>query len=145
MALSLILTGVALFLAIGGFAVARSGAPHATIRVYAASGTLSAILLLPALAHLLFAPLARGRGLRGWGLPLMFVLAGLVMALCGWPWAGTAAAAYGAFGLLEAHMPRGAMKWLSQGASFAVMAAVLVVLSGHWMPLGPGAGLTRSR
>ena len=55
MALALILTGIALFLAIGIFAVARSRAPDVTMRVYLASGTLSAILLLLALGHLLFA------------------------------------------------------------------------------------------
>ena len=37
MALSLILTGIALFLAMGVFAVARARAPDAIMRVYAAS------------------------------------------------------------------------------------------------------------
>jgi hypothetical protein len=54
MALSLILAGVALFLAIGAFAVARSDAPDAIMRVCAPSGILSALLLLLALGHLLF-------------------------------------------------------------------------------------------
>src|SRR5918995_2497278 len=71
MALSLILTGVALFVAIGIFAVVRSRAPDATIRVYAASGTLSAILLLLALHHLLFAGAAPPSVVLPLGLPWM--------------------------------------------------------------------------
>src|SRR5918995_1434184 len=71
MALSLILTGVALFVAIGIFAVVRSRAPDATIRVYAASGILSAILLLLALGHLLFAGAAAPGVVLPLGLPWM--------------------------------------------------------------------------
>jgi hydrogenase-4 component B len=71
MALSLILTGVALFLAIGVFAVARSPAPDATMRVYAASGILSAVLLLLALGHLLFAVAAAPGVVLPLGLPWM--------------------------------------------------------------------------
>jgi formate hydrogenlyase subunit 3/multisubunit Na+/H+ antiporter MnhD subunit len=71
MALSLILTAVALFLAIGVFAVARSHAPDATMRVYAASGILSAILLLLAIGHLLFAGAAAPGVVLPLGLPWM--------------------------------------------------------------------------
>jgi formate hydrogenlyase subunit 3/multisubunit Na+/H+ antiporter MnhD subunit len=71
MALSLILTGIALFLAIGVFAVARSRAPDATVRVYAASGILSAVLLLLALGHLLFAGSAAPSLVLPLGLPWM--------------------------------------------------------------------------
>ena len=71
MALSLILTGIALFLAIGVFAVARSRAPDATVRVYAASGILSAILLLLAIGHLLFAGAAAPGVVLPLGLPWM--------------------------------------------------------------------------
>jgi len=71
MALSLILTGVALFLAIGVFAIARSWAPDATMRVYAASGILSAILLLLAVGHLLFAGAAAPGVVLPLGLPWM--------------------------------------------------------------------------
>jgi hydrogenase-4 component B len=71
MALPLILTGVALFLAIGVFAVVRSRAPDATVRVYAASGVLSTILLLLALRHLLFAGAAAPGVVLPLGLPWM--------------------------------------------------------------------------
>jgi hydrogenase-4 component B len=71
MALPLILTGVALFLAIGVFAAVRSRAPDATVRVYAASGVLSAILLLLALRHLLFAGAAAPGVVLPLGLPWM--------------------------------------------------------------------------
>ena len=59
MPLPLILTGVALFLAIGVFAVARGRSPDATRAVYLASATLSAVLLVSALGYLLLAGVAR--------------------------------------------------------------------------------------
>ena len=71
MALSLILTGIALFLAIGVFAVGRAHAPDATLRVYLASGLLSLILLLLALGHLLFAGATAAALTLPLGLPWM--------------------------------------------------------------------------
>lgn len=119
--------------------------PLAYTKTFALLGSLlTAILVLPALAHLIFTPLGRLRGSRRWIIPVLFVVAGAVMAVLGWRWAGLASAAYGTFSLVEARLGDRAMRWAGLLASLAVMAVVLMVLTGHWMPLGPGAGFLRN-
>ncbi len=119
--------------------------PLAYTKTFALVGSLlAAILILPTLAHLVFTPLGRLRGSRRWVIPVLFILTGVVMAVFGWRWAGLASAAYGAFSLVETRLGTKALRWAGLLASLAVMAAVLVVLTGHWMPLGPGAGFTRN-
>ena len=119
--------------------------PLAYTKTFALLGSLlAAILILPALAHLVFTPLGRLRGSRRWVIPVLFILGGVVMAVFGWRWAGLASVAYGAFSLVEARLGTKALRWAGLLASLAVMAAVLIVLTGHWMPLGPGAGFTRN-
>ncbi len=119
--------------------------PLAYTKTFALLGSLlTAILVLPTLAHLLFTPLGRLRGARRWMIPVLFIVAGAAMAVFGWHWAGLASAAYGAFSLIESRLGTRQMKWAGVLASLAVMAAVLIVLTGHWMPLGPGAGFMRN-
>ncbi len=119
--------------------------PLAYTKTFALLGSLlTAILILPTLAHMIFTPLGRLRGLRRWIVPALFIVAGVVMAAFGWRWAGLASAAYGTFSLVETRLGTRAMKWVGLAGSLAVMAAVLVVLTGHWMPLGPGAGFLRN-
>jgi Cu(I)/Ag(I) efflux system membrane protein CusA/SilA len=62
----------------------------------------------------------------------------------GWHWAGLAAAVYGAYSLIELKLSARGRTIVGWTASLAVMAFVLVVLTGHWMPLGPGAGFMRN-
>lgn len=119
--------------------------PLAYTKTFALVGSLlAAILILPTLAHLVFTPLGRLRGSRRWVIPVLFILTGVVMAVFGWRWAGLASMAYGAFSLVETRLGTKALRWAGLLASLAVMAAVLIVLTGHWMPLGPGAGFTRN-
>ena len=119
--------------------------PLAYTKTFALVGSLLvAIAVLPSLAVMLFEPLARGRGLVRWVRPLALIAAGVVLAFLGWYWAATAAAAYGAYALLESKVPRGVMKWIGGGVALVVMGAVVWMLTAHWMPLGPGAGMTRN-
>ncbi len=118
--------------------------PLAYTKTFCLLGSLLvAILILPSLAQIVFA--RRGvRGLRGTVWPALFIVLGVALLAAGWTWAGLAAAAYGLFTLVEARLPRRALRWGGVLASLVVMAGVLVLLSQHWMPLGPGAGLTRN-
>ncbi|NOS99986.1 MAG: efflux RND transporter permease subunit [Phycisphaerales bacterium] len=119
--------------------------PLAYTKTFALLGSLfAAILVLPTLSVIVFTQIGRLAGLRRYVVPGGFVLGGAVAAAIGWHWAGTAAAAYGVYSLLEPKIPRGAMRWLTIGGSVAVMAAVVWLLTGHWMPLGPGAGMMRN-
>lgn len=119
--------------------------PLAYTKTFALLGSLLvAILILPSLAHLMFTPLGRGRGWRPWITPLLLLGLGAALAAYGWRWAGLAAAAYGLFSLIDARLPERVRPWAGGLASLGVMAGVLLVLTRHWMPLGPGAGLTRN-
>jgi Cu(I)/Ag(I) efflux system membrane protein CusA/SilA len=103
-----------------------------------------AVLILPTLAHIFFAPSGKGRGVRAWLMPGAFIVAGVVFAVFGWYWAGVAAAMYGVFALLDARLPTRVRSWTAGIAGIAVMGFVLIVLTRHWMPLGEGAGFTRN-
>lgn len=119
--------------------------PLAYTKTFALLGSLLvAMLVLPTLALLVFTPIGRLSGLKRYLVPGVFVVGGVVAAAFGWYWAGTAAAAYGVYSLLEPKIPQGAMRWVGLGGSVAVMGAVVILLTGHWMPLGPGAGFTRN-
>lgn len=119
--------------------------PLAYTKTFALLGSLLvAILILPSLALMVFTPIGRLPGLKRYVLPGMFVLAGAVAAYFGWYWAGAASAVYGVYSFIEPGIPRGAMRWVALAGSLAVMAAVVVLLTSHWMPLGPGAGFMRN-
>lgn len=119
--------------------------PLAYTKTFALLGSLIvAILILPSMAHVVFTPLAKRPGPGRWALPGAFIVAGVVAAIAGWFWVGLAAAAYGAFSLLEANLPQRALRWGGLLASLAVMAVVLIALTQHWMPLGPDKGLMRN-
>jgi len=118
--------------------------PLAYTKTFCLIGSLLvAILILPSIAQIVFA--RRGiRSFRGtlWSVACFAVAAGLFVV--GWKWASAAAMAYGAFTLIEARLPQRGQRWGGIAASLVVMAGVLLLLTGHWMPLGPGAGLTRN-
>lgn len=119
--------------------------PLAFTKTFALLGSLIvAVFILPSIALMLFTPLARGMGRARWILPGMFIIGGLVCALLGWPWAGAAAAGYGAFSLIEGKLSKRAERWVALGTSLAVMAGILFFLTSHWMPLGPGQGFMRN-
>ena len=119
--------------------------PLAYTKTFALLGALlAAILILPSLAHLIFTKIGRGPGAGRWILPAGFVAGGVIAAALGWRWAGLGATAYGVYSLLEPRLTQRWLRWLGLVGSLAVMGVVVVLLTRHWMPLGPGAGLTRN-
>ena len=119
--------------------------PLAYTKTFALLGSLLiAILVLPTLAVFVFTQIGRLKGAGKYLVPGLFILAGLIAAGYGWYWAGTAAFGYGVYSLLEPHIPGRAMPWVALGGSLVVMAVVAILLTDHWMPLGPGAGFTRN-
>jgi Cu(I)/Ag(I) efflux system membrane protein CusA/SilA len=94
-----------------------------------------ALTILPAAAHLLLARRGEPRGLRRVLLAGLWVLAvALAAPLSGWLALTLALAA--AWHLAGSKLPR----WLQRGATLSVsllaVAAVVVLLTRHWMPLG---------
>lgn len=120
--------------------------PLAFTKTYCLLGSLiAAIFLLPTLATIVFASPVRRRPLLRWMLPTTSIALGVVLAgALGWYWAGAAAAIYGLFLLVDRLTPpkmRNVWNWVT---SLAVMAAIILLLTEHWMPLGPGAGFGRN-
>ncbi|HSW45823.1 MAG TPA: efflux RND transporter permease subunit [Phycisphaerae bacterium] len=120
--------------------------PLAYTKTFALIGSLLvAILILPSLAHISFTRLGRLRGAGRWTLPLLFIAGGFGLFLGpGWHWAGVAAAAYGAYSLLESRLPDRGQQLAGWLISLAVMGAVVFVLTEHWMPLGRGESFMRN-
>ncbi len=118
--------------------------PLAFTKTFALLGSLLvAIFILPSVAQLVFTRLRRG-GVKPWIGPALAIALGGALALYGWVWAGIAAAAYGAFLVIESRLSPRWLKWGSVAASLVVMGAVVLLLTSHWMPLGAGKGLTRN-
>lgn len=119
--------------------------PLAYTKTFALLGSLLvAIFILPTMAQLIFTPLGGGRGPGRWMLPSLFVVGGITMMTLGWHWAGMAVAAYGAYSIIDSIASRSAMKWVRSVGGLLVIGGVLVLLTEHWQPLGPGAGMFRN-
>lgn len=101
-----------------------------------------ALTILPALAHVLFksGKLNLGRGIRRFLLPAVMVAAGLWAGIrISW-WAGLLIAYIGVHRLLISALPPLWQRIIARAENWAVIIAVTVVLSSHWLPLGPEKG-----
>ncbi len=125
--------------------------PLAFTKTFAlASSVIVALTIIPPAAHLLFATRVRTRFLKA------FLYAGLVVAglAIGWFlawWAGSILAALGAYKLVVELIPSRYEKWRERmhrgGLFLANGVAVLLVgvlLTEHWLPLGPEKGMLRN-
>jgi len=97
-----------------------------------------AITLIPPFAHLLFARLGIGRRRVLGGI---LTAAGSALLVAGLPWSGGIAVLLGLFALFRERIPHRLDRGLSVAASFVAMLIIAVLLSGHWLPLGPEKGL----
>ena len=89
---------------------------------------------LPALAHCAF-----GTRLGRWA-PGLWAVCGLGVALILSWWVGLLLIAIGAYHLLAARVPERVRLWVARGVIAAAAIGVVVVLTEHWLPLGPEKG-----
>lgn len=119
--------------------------PLAYTKSFALLGSLAvAILILPSLALVLFKRRKTGASLSGYITPAAIVAVGAGLGWMGWWWGAVAAWGYAASCLIEPHLGPRVSKWVGVTASVAVMVGVILVLTDHWMPLGPGKGYLRN-
>ena len=122
--------------------------PLAFTKTFAlAASVIVALTIIPPVAHLLFTTRVKSRTLR----QILYgglVLAGIVLAFWVAWWAGVILAALGAYKLVEESLPARFEHWRDRmhrgGLLLANGAAVLLVgilLTEHWLPLGPEKGL----
>lgn len=120
--------------------------PLAFTKTFCLLGSLvAAIFLLPTLAAVLFAPPKRRRGWHAILVPACSVLLGVILAAAfQWYWAALAAIAYGIYVIVELSVPKAYRKLWSWAITLSAMTAMVLLLTDHWMPLGPGAGYWRN-
>jgi len=102
-----------------------------------------ALTMIPPFAHLLFTarpPRARTRKIMLGFLALAGVLVWIHIV---W-WAGCIIVAYACLRIFEGRLPSGLQKAAPKTANIAAVLIVLVLLSSHWMPLGPAKGMWRN-
>jgi len=118
--------------------------PVAYTKTFAVGAALVlALAIIPPVAQVLFSP-------RTWRRNTLLIVNGVIVVLGIWLgfilswWVGAAVAFVGAFRLARQFVPQpyaekapGVLNWIA-------LAFVLVVLSEHWLPLGPSAGLIRN-
>jgi len=108
------------------------------------ASVIVALTIVPPGAYVLLAREVRSRRLKRMSLAGV-VVAGLALMLwLQWWIAGSVLVALGGYCLIAEQLPRGVRKvgpWL---ASAVAVAAVVVVLTQHWEPLGPERGLARN-
>ncbi len=104
------------------------------------ASVIVALTIIPALAHVLLASRIQSRKLMRYILAALFIGGVVTVFAVAW-WAGLVLIGFSAYHLSVDYVPprlRKAGPWLANGAALVL---VLVVLTKHWMPLGPDRGL----
>jgi len=102
-----------------------------------------ALTVLPPAAHLLFCGKISGKKLRT-GLSIGLIAAGVVVGFTVAWWVGLILALFGAYYLSEAYIPERLKRFGPIAASVVAIAAVGILLTTYWEPLGPERGLLRN-
>ncbi len=118
--------------------------PLAFTKTYALiSSVLIALLVIPPLAQVLFTGRVRPRTLRV-SLHAGLVVVGIALAIGVSVWAGAIITLIGGYHLLEPRLPERQRPRLGRAVNWLAIAAVLLYLAGHWLPLGPDRGFVRN-
>ena len=107
------------------------------------ASVITALVVIPPFAHLLFTGRVRRGALRV-GLRCALVVLGIIVwAKAAW-WVGAIVVALGVHGLAEPLLPGRVRTWLAYAANALAVLVVGVVLTRHWLPLGVENGLVRN-
>jgi Cu(I)/Ag(I) efflux system membrane protein CusA/SilA len=125
--------------------------PLAFTKTFAlAASVIVALTIIPPAAHILFTTRARNRTLRRILYGGLILAGGLIGFWLAW-WAGVILAALGAYKLIEESLPPRFQHWqesMRRGGLLAGNAAAVllvgILLTDHWLPLGPEKGLLRN-
>jgi len=107
------------------------------------ASVIVALTLIPPFAHLLFTVRLDRRWLR-LALAQLMIVAGIA---AGWwlsPWVAVALVLWGLYLNLRDYVPARWAPWVPRAVNALAVATVLVILTQHWMPLGPEKGLARN-
>ncbi|HUT13286.1 MAG TPA: efflux RND transporter permease subunit, partial [Thermoguttaceae bacterium] len=107
------------------------------------ASVIVALTLIPPFAHMLFGGKVPTRWLRFVAAQSMIV-AGILAAVWFSPWVAVALVLWGIYLNVRDYVPKRWAPWLPRAANGLAIAAVLLFLTQHWMPLGPELGLIRN-
>ncbi|HEQ60252.1 MAG TPA: efflux RND transporter permease subunit, partial [Firmicutes bacterium] len=105
------------------------------------ASVIVALTMIPPLAHLLFTGKIRRQSLARL-LYALLIAAGVVVAFAVAWWAGAIIALLGAYHLAQPAFPSWLRRWTPWAISGFAALVVALVLSDHWLPLGPEKGLS---
>jgi len=108
------------------------------------ASVIVALTIIPPAAHVLFSRRISAGKIRRYVLGTL--LLGLAIAsgiLLVW-WVGLIVGAIGVYHLLHERLPRRLHGWLPIAANILAVVCVGIILTGHWLPLGPVKGFARN-
>ncbi len=107
------------------------------------ASVIVALTVIPPFAHILFSVRLNRRWLR-FAIAQLMIVCGIAAAWWLSPWIGVALALWGLYLDLRDYIPSRLAVWLPRIANGLAVAVVLLILTQHWMPLGPEKGLVRN-
>jgi Cu(I)/Ag(I) efflux system membrane protein CusA/SilA len=118
--------------------------PLAFTKTFAiAASVIVALTIIPPAAHILMGGRMKSGALRRY-LMIALIVAGVLLSVFVSWWAGAIVAGLGAYNLLEERIPAASRKYGPYAASAVAVLVVGVLLTEHWLPLGPEKGLLRN-
>lgn len=118
--------------------------PLAFTKTFAlAASVIVALTIIPPAAHILMGQRMKFGALRRYSMIGLMAAGILAMFLVSW-WVGAIIAGLGLYKLLEERIPANYQKYGPYAASAVAVLVVGVLLTDHWLPLGPEKGLLRN-
>jgi Cu(I)/Ag(I) efflux system membrane protein CusA/SilA len=102
-----------------------------------------ALTIIPPFAHLLFTRKAGGSHSRRYFNFVLMALGIVLIVLLAW-WIGLIVLLVGAYHVWQHKVPAALREWVRRGINYLAVFVVGLILTGHWLPLGPERGLIRN-
>ena len=111
------------------------------------ASVIVALTIIPPLAHILFTRKEKKRHIKPlfrWIFYLSLLVAGIMIGwLMAW-WTGAIIALIALYWLFTKWIPERWQKWIFKMVNWVAVFVVAVILSKHWLPLGPAKGFLRN-
>lgn len=118
--------------------------PLAFTKTFAlAASVIVALTIIPPAAHILMGRRTQAGSLRRYSMIALVAAGVLAMFYVSW-WVGAIVVALGLYKVFEPRIPTQYHKFAPYLASAIAVMVVGVILTEHWLPLGPQKGLTRN-
>lgn len=101
---------------------------------------ITALVVIPAYAHLLLAGKKPSRGLKEFFSAALALIGVILVFFLSW-WIGLILLLVGGFHLFERKVPERVRKQVKKGMNYLAVFIVGIILTKHWLPLGPEKGV----